>query len=195
MIQLTEIYSSTQREEISKLKELGSVLHIVQFAALGVVQDIYQLSVQATVEGMKLFSPNFSSTIMPIGSEISLKDFIGFDLEKEFINIRDYSKPSAKLAYALLEPPYNLSIKINAEWNTYNYYEIKTIKYTEVYKSFIKNLLCITNLNQDEIKIFEWSDNWSDFFDDGKEWWGTFYWTIYNKRNNTIIVLGASSTD
>lgn len=37
--------------------------------------------------------------------------------------------------------------------------------------------------------------DWSNYFDAGKEWWGTFYWTVFNKKNNTIMVLGASETD
>jgi len=44
-------------------------------------------------------------------------------------------------------------------------------------------------------EIFSWSTDWSNYFDAGKEWWGAFYWTVRPTGSNSIVVIGASSTD
>ncbi|MGY3777090.1 hypothetical protein [Isobaculum melis] len=49
--------------------------------------------------------------------------------------------------------------------------------------------------NQQDLIIYRWNDDWSDYFDAGKEWWGTFYWTIYDPSTNRMTVIGASTTD
>ncbi|MGY3777087.1 hypothetical protein [Isobaculum melis] len=49
--------------------------------------------------------------------------------------------------------------------------------------------------NQQNLIIYRWNDDWSDYFDAGKEWWGTFYWTIYDPSTNRMTVIGASTTD
>jgi len=37
--------------------------------------------------------------------------------------------------------------------------------------------------------------NWSNYFDDGKEWWGIWCLTLYNPRRRTLSALAASATD
>ena len=44
-------------------------------------------------------------------------------------------------------------------------------------------------------EIFSWSTDWSNYFDAGKEWWGAFYWTVRPMGSDSIIVIGASTTD
>ena len=34
-----------------------------------------------------------------------------------------------------------------------------------------------------------------NYFDDGKEWWGTALWSIYDKWMNRFVIIGASLTD
>lgn len=35
----------------------------------------------------------------------------------------------------------------------------------------------------------------SNYFDVGKEWWGTGMWSVYNPKNRIIVVIGESVTD
>ncbi|MGY3777089.1 hypothetical protein [Isobaculum melis] len=49
--------------------------------------------------------------------------------------------------------------------------------------------------NQQDLIIYRWNDDWSDYFNAGKEWWGTFYWTIYDPSFSRMTVIGASKTD
>ena len=45
------------------------------------------------------------------------------------------------------------------------------------------------------IKILEWSTDWSNFFDAGREWWGTFCWTIEDPLRKWTTAILASATD
>lgn len=42
---------------------------------------------------------------------------------------------------------------------------------------------------------YEWSDDWSDYFDDGHEWWGVFCMTFYDPIEDRFIIIMASQTD
>lgn len=46
-----------------------------------------------------------------------------------------------------------------------------------------------------ELAIVSWGNDWSNYFDDGKEWWGAYFWSIYNPSIRRLAVIGASTTD
>ncbi|MDO4492182.1 MAG: hypothetical protein Q4B85_14065, partial [Lachnospiraceae bacterium] len=46
-----------------------------------------------------------------------------------------------------------------------------------------------------DIEVFRWNDDFSDYFDAGKEWWGTGLWSAYDEITKEITVIGASLTD
>ena len=48
---------------------------------------------------------------------------------------------------------------------------------------------------RNEMEIFSWNDDFSNYFDDGKEWWGTAMWSVYDKWMNRFVIIGASLTD
>lgn len=45
------------------------------------------------------------------------------------------------------------------------------------------------------LEVFEWTTDWSDYFDDGHEWWGTLCLTVYDDTLNRFVVIMASATD
>lgn len=47
----------------------------------------------------------------------------------------------------------------------------------------------------DELEVYEWTTDWSNYFDDGREWWGTACWSAYDKRMNRYVVIMAATTD
>ena len=47
----------------------------------------------------------------------------------------------------------------------------------------------------DKLDIYEWTTDWSDFFDDGHEWYGACCWSIYDKSVDRYIVMLVSATD
>jgi len=47
----------------------------------------------------------------------------------------------------------------------------------------------------DELEVYEWTTDWSNYFEDGHEWWGTACWSIYDRRMNRYAVILAEATD
>ena len=47
----------------------------------------------------------------------------------------------------------------------------------------------------DGLEVYRWTTDWSDYFDDGHEWWGTLCLTVYDKSTGRFAVLLASATD
>lgn len=46
-----------------------------------------------------------------------------------------------------------------------------------------------------ESVIYQWSTDWSGYFDHGHEWWGSFCWTVYIVGSGRIVGVAASATD
>lgn len=80
---------------------------------------------------------------------------------------------------AFFEPPIPLYGSINEQEEEFNYINNKYL----------------SPFNDENLEIYSWNDDWSNYFDSGKEYWGTFYWTIYNKKKDMYIVIAGSSTD
>ena len=219
MIQFTEAYSWKQAAVIGKFTKLRIKLQMISFAIETDIDNVYCTAQKGAMEGMTYFanrleenwqlqkenlSENFPKFYLekrlrisidgePIGEQIRFDKFIGFDYEKQDVNVRDYT--NCDLAHSLLEPPYGLNFKINHQHGTPEYYDVKTKEYSAIYRIFLDDFILLSEYKKDDLVVHRWSDDWSNFFDAGKEWWGNYYWTVYNKRNNTIIVLGASETD
>ena len=47
----------------------------------------------------------------------------------------------------------------------------------------------------DALDIYEWTTDWSDFFDAGHEWYGACCWSVYDKTLDRYVVLLVSATD
>ena len=45
------------------------------------------------------------------------------------------------------------------------------------------------------LEIRKWNDDWSNYFDDGREWWGTMCVSIYDSKMKRYVVICASATD
>jgi hypothetical protein len=43
--------------------------------------------------------------------------------------------------------------------------------------------------------VHRWSTDWSDYFEPGHEWWGSYCWTIQRTGSPFVVAIGASSTD
>ncbi|UXN02587.1 hypothetical protein [Bartonella sp. HY406] len=50
--------------------------------------------------------------------------------------------------------------------------------------------------NREGLEIYSWNDDWQEFyFSNGKEWWGCFYWTVYDPLTKVFTIVAASTTD
>lgn len=47
----------------------------------------------------------------------------------------------------------------------------------------------------ESLEVYEWTTNWSNYFDDGHEWWGAACWSVYDRSLNRYVVIMASTTD
>ena len=47
----------------------------------------------------------------------------------------------------------------------------------------------------EDLEIYEWTTDWSNYFEDGREWWGTACWSVYDPQMNRIAVIMAECTD
>ena len=47
----------------------------------------------------------------------------------------------------------------------------------------------------DKLDIYKWTTDWSEFFDDGHEWYGACCWSIYDKSMDRYVVMLVSATD
>jgi len=47
----------------------------------------------------------------------------------------------------------------------------------------------------EQLTVYEWPTDWSDYFDDGNEWWGAGCWSVYDAKLDRYAVILASSTD
>ena len=47
----------------------------------------------------------------------------------------------------------------------------------------------------DRLEVFEWSTDWSEYFDEGHEWWGALCLTVFDRELDRFAVIMASATD
>jgi len=47
----------------------------------------------------------------------------------------------------------------------------------------------------DALTVYEWTTDWADYFDEGREWWGTMCVSVYDESLDRYAVIMASATD
>ncbi|MBR6903203.1 MAG: hypothetical protein IKN39_04870 [Clostridia bacterium] len=47
----------------------------------------------------------------------------------------------------------------------------------------------------DKLEVYRWTTDWSEYFDEGHEWWGALCLTVYDKTLDRFVVIMASATD
>ncbi|MDR2919014.1 MAG: hypothetical protein LBV72_06585 [Tannerella sp.] len=205
-----------KRDLLEKLDKAGCVMQTIIFRVPYMPDDLYAASKQAAIEGMIYFNQQEYLQILssikndklqsdktlyppvitgePKGKRINFYEFIGTQkiVNNETINLfgKVFDAYMSEFIYALLSPPY--SMRFDKEY----FPEIEGNKKEYVLNKYINEILDIKTIKDiDRLVIYKWSEDWSDFFKEGKEWWGCYFWTVYNPITNNITVLGASTTD
>lgn len=148
------------------------------------------------------------------GSEqaISLREFMGpyFDLEarkplirgfKLFINNYFYHDSEEKKA-TIIHPKYSQEER-NSEFNSHGFahafleppYSISVNKSMHDTGSYFLSICDFLFSDLDQIVVYKWSTDCSNYFDDGKEWWGCHFWTVYNPEKDYYMGIIGSTTD
>jgi hypothetical protein len=141
-----------------------------------------------------------------VGKYIHFKDFIGdyYGVEKGALTMFEYHErfkvmrgaENGGFAKAFLAPPHSLRFERAGSFSDKEYMDSEIRFYIELLQAYLKTILNVNNIAEAELlKIISWSDNWSNYFEAGKEWWGTFCWTILDERSNVVTFIAASSTD
>jgi hypothetical protein len=89
---------------------------------------------------------------------------------------RPYSADTLDFTYALCNPPYGLRIG-DAELDT-------------LFATVVRQVL---NKPDESTEIWSWETEWSPYFDDGRDWWGTGLWTL--DVGDAIVAVLAFATD
>lgn len=144
----------------------------------------------------------------PEATPTTLREILGDTFDPRTGELRmfrfgaDYEARSSEdhegLPRALLNPPYGVRVPGAREWPKSAAEEpAYHAAYREVLRAYVEDVLGVSLLGHDTTPpvCFRWSTDWSTFFDAGREWWGTFCWTLLRPRDRTVIVLLASSTD
>ncbi len=152
-------------------------------------QPSYELHQMAAIFFMEVLNDRFGTSkwccdydpdpdIM-YADPITVSEFLGprFNHEKNTI-IKPRSRVESGYAYAFSDPPYSLGVSLEEA--------------NQLFSAINKHLFDSFSA---ELEIYQWSTDWSSYFRAGNEWWGSFLWTIYNKRRNFIVAVGASATD
>lgn len=200
---------------------LGSVLDIHYFTIEQRDETDYHISLQAVVTAMRMIfkvrggwpwkisadAPEDNAIyegMMPEGQIISFADLLGpgYNLATGEVQLFTYyengkgTSIEEGLTHALLNPPYGFKLMDTDEKYTIEYGHREQKRMTEFFNSFLNEALGIKDVNDTgHLVIYKWSDDWSSYFDEGKEWWGAFCWSVLDKETNKIIVIAASATD
>lgn len=62
-------------------------------------------------------------------------------------------------------------------------------------KDFVRVNAALFPNGTDQLEVYEWTTDWSDYFDEGHEWWGALCLTVYDKSLDRFVVIMASATD
>ena len=47
----------------------------------------------------------------------------------------------------------------------------------------------------ESLVVYRWTTDWSDYFDEGHEWWGALCLTVYDQTLGRFVIIMASATD
>ena len=171
----------------------------VEYAEKSSIEDEFPISDYFKIT----IDEDAASSLVPV--QITWEKFLGlrYDFERDGLIVRGkgdfwnsfffYTDPAKRaniipdsniddgigtgLAYAFSSPPYRISL--SAE-------EAGTL-----FAKFLNNIIC----GSSKSIIYEWPTNWSNYFEAGEEWWGSFLWSLSNPNGNQIVVMAASTTD
>lgn len=124
------------------------------------------------------------------GKNINTNWFFEFDKEEVESNKIEIDYSSTRLenlgleftggfVQAFLYPPYSMKLG-------------ETIKESGEY---INHFMKLFFDNLSELEVYSWSIDCTQFFNSGKEWWGSYFWTVYNKTKNIYIGIVGSDSD
>lgn len=145
---------------------------------------------QWAAQGITPHTPKPQYSVFPdppalSGTRIPARSFWGGYLQKDASGRFCISRFGAdnrydhlSFVYAFLKPPYALRLNESEQGN------------------YCLDLgMQLFGEDLDQLEVYSWNTDCSDYFDDGHEWWGAFFWTVYCPQRNIYIGITGSATD
>ena len=196
----------TEQEDTPYQKHLA----VAQQTLISVAEEantrLDRMAAKLKMNRRELFTMDYDFNILKdSGKEISVQDFMGWQYEEvsgriilsggklhnryfyyddkevpeKAVPLAEEDREKIGFVYAFLDPPYSFMCG-------------KTIfEKGNFFLNFCR--LLFTDISQ--IEVYRWSTDSSNYFDKGKEWWGAFFWTVYNPYWDRYIGIIASETD
>jgi hypothetical protein len=180
----------------ARYKRAGGVLDYVLLEPGGRAVDppmVHREAALATMEFVRQTYSHWAGFIHVYpekleGREIGVAEFLGpcFDSATQAIRAPvgyeppecDFAQPDAGYAYAFGAPPYGLLIAA----------EERPALFADM------NALAFGGIG-DGLQVYRWSDEVSNYFSAGREWWGCYFWTVYNAEKQLLAGIAGSTTD
>ena len=196
----------TEQEDTPYQKHLAVAQQTLISVAEEVNTRLDRIAAKSKINRKKLFTMDYDFGVLKDSDkEISLQDFMGWQYEEvsgriilsggklrnwyfyyddkevpeKAVAMAEEDREKIGFVYAFLDPPYSFMCG-------------KTIfDKGKFFLDFCQTLF--TDISQ--IEVYRWSTDSSNYFDAGKEWWGAFFWTVYNPYWDRYIGILASTTD
>ena len=206
MIDFRIFQLDTEQDDTPYQKHLAVAQQTLISVAEEVNTRLDRIAAKSKINRKKLFTMDYDFGVLKdSGKEISVQDFMGWQYEEisgrvilkgrklynQYFYYDDKEVPEKAVAmteedlkkeafaYAFFQPPYSFMIR-QSNFEKGNFF-----------LDFCR--LLFTDISQ--IEIYQWSIDSSNYFDDGKDWWGSFFWTVYNSYQDWYIGIIASTTD
>ena len=165
-----------------------------------------RIAAKSKINRKKFFTMDYDFGVLKdSGKEISVQDFMGWQYEEvsrriilsggklhnryfyyddkevpeKAVAMTEENLKKEAFAYAFFQPTYSFMItKSNFE---------KGIFFLDFCRLLFTDIL--------QIEVCKWSTNSSNYFDEGKDWWGSFFWMVYNPCRDRYIGILAATTD
>jgi hypothetical protein len=116
------------------------------------------------------------------GRRVSKRQFFEWDVSDgsslvDFIRSPVHAVPDLlDFTFALCCPPYSLGLSPEA-----------------LERLFLELVQHVLGDPDDDTEIWRWQTEWSEYFDAGRDWWGTGLWTV--DMDDSVVVVLASASD
>lgn len=91
-------------------------------------------------------------------------------------------------AYAFLEPPHGNYVATGKKRGKHRYRDANIDDFAAINTALFPE-------GTDELEVYEWTTDWSNYFEAGHEWWGANCWSVYDPKMQRYVVILASDTD
>ncbi len=134
-----------------------------------------------------------------VPKRLSLESFLGYDTltsTESSYSFCPHDMSETGYQWAFFLPPHHLSgfaadFHDKPEGTVSTYFAEAGEENQKIYSAINAKLFG----NMEKLTIYRWGTDCSEYFDDGKEWWGTFFWTVYSPQYDWYVGILGSTTD